>query len=63
MQATNINIAAREEEIKKLHIKIKDTATDFTKAIADNKFQNFLQKIFKRKYTALKKQNGIKFSF
>ncbi|XP_068986815.1 cilia- and flagella-associated protein 44 isoform X3 [Bombus flavifrons] len=58
MQATNINIAAREEEIKKLHIKIKDTATDFTKAIADNKFQNFLQKIFKRKYTALKKQNG-----
>ncbi|KAF3430089.1 hypothetical protein E2986_07212 [Frieseomelitta varia] len=36
MQATNINIVAREEQIKKLHIKIKDIAAEFTKAISDN---------------------------
>ncbi|XP_043512128.1 cilia- and flagella-associated protein 44 isoform X2 [Frieseomelitta varia] len=57
MQATNINIVAREEQIKKLHIKIKDIAAEFTKAISDSKFQIFLQKVFKKKYTAIKKQN------
>ncbi|KAK1137227.1 hypothetical protein K0M31_001748 [Melipona bicolor] len=36
MQATNINIVAREEQIKKLHIKIKDIAAEFTKAISDS---------------------------
>lgn len=63
MQATNTNIVAREEQIKKLHIKIKDIAAEFTKAISDSKFQIFLQKVFKKKYTAIKKQNGIKFSY
>ncbi|XP_017757877.1 PREDICTED: uncharacterized protein LOC108549132 [Eufriesea mexicana] len=57
MQAININIATREEEIRKLQINIKDIATEFAKAISDNKFQNFLQKIFKRKYTVTTKQN------
>lgn len=60
MQATNSNIVAREEQIKKLHIKIKDITAEFIKTISDSKFQIFLQKIFKRKYTAIKKQNGIK---
>lgn len=63
MQTTNTNIVAREEQIKKLHIKIKDIAAEFTKTISDSKFQIFLQKVFKKKYTAVKKQNGIKFFY
>ncbi|XP_076749592.1 cilia- and flagella-associated protein 44 [Xylocopa sonorina] len=58
VQNININIVTREEEIRKLHIKIKDITTEFMKAIADNKFHDFLQKIFKKKYTGIKKQNG-----
>ncbi|CAK9822070.1 Cilia- and flagella-associated protein 44 [Anthophora retusa] len=58
VQATNANIAAREEEIGKLYMRIKDVAAEFTKAVTDNKFQDFLHKIFKKKYTAVKKQNG-----
>ncbi|CAL7949001.1 unnamed protein product [Xylocopa violacea] len=58
IQTTNINIVTREEEIRKLHIKIKDITSEFVRAITDNKFYDFLQKIFKKKYTAIKKQNG-----
>lgn len=57
MQGTNINITTREEEIRKLHIKIKDIATEFAKTTVDSKFHNFLQKIFKKKYT-IKKANA-----
>lgn len=62
MQGTNINITTREEEIRKLYTKIKDIATEFAKTTIDSKFHNFLQKIFKKKYT-IKKANGIKFSY
>lgn len=62
MQGTTINITTREEEIRKLHIKIKDIATEFAKTTVDSKFHNFLQKIFKKKYT-IKKANGIKFYY
>ncbi|XP_076666446.1 cilia- and flagella-associated protein 44 isoform X2 [Andrena cerasifolii] len=58
IQATNIKIATREEEIRKLHIKIKDVAAEYGKAIADNKFHDFLQKICRKKYTATRERNG-----
>ncbi|XP_015431042.1 PREDICTED: uncharacterized protein LOC107187452 [Dufourea novaeangliae] len=58
MQAINVKITTREEEVRKLHTKIKDIATEFTKAAAGNKFQDFLQKIFRKKYTAVKDKNG-----
>ncbi|XP_026674087.1 uncharacterized protein LOC108630687 isoform X2 [Ceratina calcarata] len=57
IQATNVHIAAREEEIRRLQVKIKDTTAEFAKAVADDKFHDFLQKIYKRKYTAAKRQN------
>ncbi|XP_031368455.1 cilia- and flagella-associated protein 44 isoform X2 [Apis dorsata] len=57
MQGTNINITTREEEIRKLYTKIKDIATEFAKTTVDSKFHNFLQKIFKKKYT-IKKANA-----
>lgn len=60
MQATSVHIAAREEEIRKLYTRIKDVATEYSKAIADNKYQDFLYRIFKKKYTEAKNQNGVK---
>ncbi|XP_076652358.1 cilia- and flagella-associated protein 44 isoform X2 [Halictus rubicundus] len=57
MQTTNNKIATREEEIRKLQAKIKDIAVEFTKVVAGNKFQDFLQKIFKKKYTAARERD------
>ncbi|XP_076234530.1 cilia- and flagella-associated protein 44 isoform X2 [Calliopsis andreniformis] len=56
IQTSSVKIATREEEIRKLQIKIKDVITEFTKAIAENKFYDFLQKIFKKKYTAARER-------
>ncbi|XP_076222298.1 cilia- and flagella-associated protein 44 [Nomia melanderi] len=58
IQTTNIKIVTREEEIRKLHSKIKEIATEFTRVIARNKFYDFLQKVFKKKSTAMKERNG-----
>ncbi|XP_076298900.1 cilia- and flagella-associated protein 44 isoform X2 [Lasioglossum baleicum] len=57
MQSTNSKIVTREEEIRRLHAKIKDIAAEFTRLIAGNKFQDFLQKIFKKKYTAARERD------
>lgn len=43
-----------------MNIKIKDVAAEYGKAIADNKFHDFLQKIFRKKYTATRDRNGVK---
>nr|XP_033337675.1 cilia- and flagella-associated protein 44 [Megalopta genalis] len=57
MQNTNGRISIREEEIRKLHVKIKDLTAEFAKAIVGSKFQDFLQKIFKKKYTAARERD------
>lgn len=53
----------REDEIRKLHVRSKDIAAEFAKAIVENKFHDFLQKIFKKKYTAARERDGIKFYY
>nr|XP_012143308.1 PREDICTED: cilia- and flagella-associated protein 44 isoform X1 [Megachile rotundata] len=63
IQTTNVNIAAKEEEIRKLHLKIKDITVEFAKTIIENKFQDFLHKIFRKKYTPVKERDGSSDTF
>ncbi|XP_029043385.1 cilia- and flagella-associated protein 44 isoform X1 [Osmia bicornis bicornis] len=57
IQTTNVNISMKEDEIRKLHTRSKDIAAEFAKAIFENKFHDFLQKIFKKKYTATRERD------
>ncbi|XP_076637400.1 cilia- and flagella-associated protein 44 isoform X1 [Colletes latitarsis] len=58
IQNTNVKIVTREEKIRKLHTKIKDVTVEFSKATAGNKFYDFLQKIFKKKYSTTRQRDG-----
>lgn len=50
IQATSTKIDQKSKEVNKLHDKIKDLQTQFNRIISDNKFADFLRRIYKKKF-------------
>jgi len=60
---TNDKLDTKNKEISKLRSEIKDMFSEYMNKISDNKFRNFLSRIFKKKYKELKKEDGKNFCF
>ncbi|XP_026827514.1 cilia- and flagella-associated protein 44-like [Ooceraea biroi] len=57
IQITSDKVNAKTEEISKLHNQIRDICFEYMNSISDNKFRNFLCRIFKKKYKELKRED------
>ncbi|XP_048505660.1 cilia- and flagella-associated protein 44 isoform X2 [Athalia rosae] len=57
MQAMTTKIDQKKKEILKLHTKIKEQALEFMGMISENKFHDFLKRIFKKKYKPPKSED------
>jgi type III secretory pathway component EscR len=55
---TGDKLDVKTKEISKLRNEIRDMFLEYMNKISDNKFRNFLSRIFKKKYKELKKENG-----
>jgi len=55
---TSDKLDTKTKEISKLRNEIRDMFVEYMNKISDNKFRNFLSRIFKKKYKELKKEDG-----
>lgn len=51
-------IEQKNKDIVKLHSKIKELITEFMSMISENKFHDYLKRIFKKKYKPPKTDDG-----
>lgn len=58
LQTVTDKMDVKTKEITKLRNQIKDIFSEYMSKIGDNRFRNFLCKIFKKKYKEMKEDDG-----
>ncbi|XP_025994269.1 cilia- and flagella-associated protein 44 isoform X2 [Solenopsis invicta] len=59
IQTATDKVDVKVKEITRLHNQIKDISSEYMRRINDNKFRNFLCRIFRKKYKEVKEEDEI----